>query len=97
DELNKKSFSNQTGRGWFFTKALFDVSFLLNPKEKVKTEDIKQVNITKNINLANKIVSNRKFVLDKPFLMYFKKKDRKEPYFMLWVEDASLLAPDLQV
>lgn len=34
----------------------------------------------------------RRFVLDKPFLIYMKKRDAEQPFFVMWVDNAELLA-----
>jgi len=31
------------------------------------------------------------FVLDRPFLIYMKKRDATAPYFVMWVDNAELL------
>ena len=33
------------------------------------------------------------FILDRPFLIYMKKRDAKSPYFVMWVDNAALLTP----
>jgi hypothetical protein len=33
------------------------------------------------------------FILDRPFLIYMKKRDAKSPYFVMWVDNADLLTP----
>ena len=33
----------------------------------------------------------RRFICDKPFLIYLKKRDAEEPFFMMWVDNAELL------
>lgn len=35
----------------------------------------------------------RHFVFDKPFLLYLKKRDAEQPFFVMWVDNAELLTP----
>jgi hypothetical protein len=35
----------------------------------------------------------RRFILDRPFLIYLYQRDAKEPYFVMWVENAEVLVP----
>ena len=35
----------------------------------------------------------RMFVLDKPFLLYLKKRDAEQPFFVMWGDNAELLTP----
>jgi hypothetical protein len=36
---------------------------------------------------------SRLFVLNKPFLIYLKKRDAQQPFFVMWVDNAELLSP----
>ena len=31
------------------------------------------------------------FIFDRPFLVYMKKRDREQPFFVMWVDNAELL------
>jgi hypothetical protein len=42
---------------------------------------------------ASKPASPRKFILNKPFLIYLKKRDAQQPFFVMWVDNAELLTP----
>jgi hypothetical protein len=35
----------------------------------------------------------REFILNKPFLIYLKKRDTEQPFFVMWVDNAELLIP----
>ncbi|HML73912.1 MAG TPA: hypothetical protein PKB02_05405 [Anaerohalosphaeraceae bacterium] len=35
----------------------------------------------------------RDFIFDKPFLLYLKKRDASQPFFVMWVDNAELLTP----
>jgi hypothetical protein len=36
---------------------------------------------------------SRKFIFNKPFLLYLKKRDAGQPFFVMWVDNAELLTP----
>jgi hypothetical protein len=40
-----------------------------------------------------KSAPSRMFILDKPFLIYLKKRDAQQPFFVMWVDNAELLTP----
>ena len=36
----------------------------------------------------------RRFVFDRPFLLYLQQRQAKQPYFVMWVENPEVLVPD---
>lgn len=36
----------------------------------------------------------RRFVFDRPFLLYLQQRQAKQPYFVMWVENPDVLVPD---
>jgi hypothetical protein len=36
----------------------------------------------------------RRFVFDRPFLIYLQQRQAKQPYFVMWVENPEVLVPD---
>lgn len=34
-----------------------------------------------------------RYTLDRPFLIYMKKRDASQPFFVMWVDNAELLQP----
>ena len=36
----------------------------------------------------------RRFIFDRPFLLYLQQRQAKQPYFVMWVENPEVLVPD---
>ncbi len=36
----------------------------------------------------------RRFVFDRPFLIYLQQRQAQQPYFVMWVENPEVLVPD---
>ncbi len=75
----------------------------LNPKLKGQSLDIAQQDILFRLDRSGaELRSESKmycapiptyFVVDRPFLIFMRKRDATEPYFAMWVDNAELLTP----
>jgi len=82
-ELTSRNFLNEGWKGWFISKATQWIRFKLNEKGAVLKSEARIVMLKGPI--------SRRFVFDKPFLIYLKQKDAEHPYFAMWVDNAELL------
>jgi hypothetical protein len=87
NELVGKSLTNANAQGMPITAAVQMIHFRL---------DRAGVTLKSEAYIESKAVEMsfpRKFVFDKPFLLYLKKRDAKQPFFVMWVDNAELLTP----
>jgi hypothetical protein len=82
-ELTNRNFLNEGWEGWFISKATQWIRFKLNEKGAVLKSEARIVMLKGPI--------SRRFVFDKPFLIYLKQKEAEYPYFAMWVDNAELL------
>jgi hypothetical protein len=82
-ELTNREFLNEGWEGWFISKATQWIRFKLNEKGAVLKSEARIVMLKGPI--------SRRFVFDKPFLIYLKQKDAEYPYFAMWVDNTELL------
>lgn len=86
NELIGKPLMNMNVQGMPITAAMQMIHFRLDRSgATLKSEAY--------IQAASQVVFPRKFVFDKPFLLYLKKRDAAQPFFVMWVDNAELLTP----
>ena len=86
-ELENKLFKNKGWEGWFISKTMQWIRFKLNEKGAILKSEAR-IEIRWGSNWDK---SPRRFIFDKPFLIYLKQKNGKYPYFAMWVDNAELL------
>ncbi|MBN2375779.1 MAG: hypothetical protein JXD22_05235 [Sedimentisphaerales bacterium] len=82
-ELEGKFLKNKNYAEYWIDKALQDIQFRL---------DRSGVVLESHFELAVKACVVREFIFDKPFLIYLKKRGGENPFFVMWVDNAELLA-----
>ena len=88
-KLEGNKFSNQSIKGRPIRYATQDTQFRLDHEGAVlKSESMMA-------DTASSTISEfpGHYILDKPFLLYMKKRNAKHPYFVMWVANAELLNP----
>ncbi|HEY6871982.1 MAG TPA: hypothetical protein VI298_04540 [Geobacteraceae bacterium] len=88
DELQNKRIMNKGWEGWFIAKAAQDIRFKLDEKGAVlKSTGFLSMLKAEAPPSAEK---PRKFIFDKPFLIYLRQKIGSYPYFAMWVSNPEL-------
>lgn len=82
-DLENMSLANQNFQGMPITTAAQSISFRLDRSGV----------ILKSESLIGVAAIPREFIFDKPFLLYLKKRDAAQPFFVMWVDNAELLTP----
>lgn len=80
-EIERKPLSNAGFNGLPISSAIQMITFRLDRSGVV----------LKSESMLLGAAIPRQFVLDKPFLIYLKKRDAQQPFFVMWVDNAELL------
>jgi hypothetical protein len=89
-ELESKRIMNNGWEGWFIARAVQDTRFKLDETGAVlKSRSF--LFAMKEEAPAPGDQKPRKFIFDKPFLIYMKQKIGKYPYFVLWTNNPELM------
>ncbi len=83
-ELEGRRLRNRGWEGYYVARALQAIRFRLD-EEGAKLESFSNDTITC---LA---MQPRRFIFDKPFLIYMKERTAKRPYFAMWIENAEVM------
>jgi hypothetical protein len=84
-QLEGQEFSNEKLKGMRIAAARQDTEFRLNRKgAHLKSESYLLMKACVSI--------SKNFIFDRPFLLYMKKRGADRPYFVMWVDNAELLA-----
>jgi hypothetical protein len=87
NELVGKSLMNMNAQGMPITVAVQMIHFRLDRAGvTLKSEAYLE-------KAASQMLFPRKFIFDKPFLLYLKMRDAQQPFFVMWVDNAELLTP----
>ncbi len=82
-ELEGAPLTNTNAAGMPISAAMQQISFRLD-----------RAGVTlKSSSLVCVAAMPRDFIFDKPFLLYLKKRDASQPFFVMWVDNAELLIP----
>jgi hypothetical protein len=82
-ELEDKIIANQNFQGLPISTAMQMISFRLDRSGV----------ILKSESMIAAAAIPRMFVLDRPFLLYLKKRNVEYPFFVMWIDNAELLTP----
>ena len=83
NELEGKMLSNANLNGLPILNAMQIINFRLDRRGVV----------LKSESWLTAAALPRAFILNKPFLIYLKKRDAVQPFFVMWVDNAELLTP----
>jgi len=87
DELLNKLFLNKNFKDYYISKAIQNIDFKLNEKGAILKSEAKIImELT-----AMPSSQPKQLIFNKPFLIYLKEKQAKNPYLVIWVENAELL------
>lgn len=89
-EIIGKQLLNPGLEGYYIAEARQGIRFHLDERG-AKLESSSTIEVAKS---ADKIEKLRRFVFDKPFLIYFKEKSKPTPYFAIWIESPERLHPE---
>jgi hypothetical protein len=84
DELIGKRITNAGFNKFNFAHALQDTVFSMNPK-------VVKASSGSRSRSSDSSVEGRELLFNRPFLLYIKEKNAKEPYFALWVDNPEIL------
>jgi hypothetical protein len=84
-EGNNRRFLNSGFADFYIEKAAQVIRFKLDRSGAELASEFQQI---------CKPMATR-FVCDRPFLIYIKKRDSEHPFFMMWVDNAELLSKPL--
>lgn len=84
-KLEGRSLKNKGFGGYIIAKAFQNTKFKLNENGATIKSEAK-IEMTLGVELVGK-----NLVFDKPFIVILKEKNAKQPYFVLWVNNAELL------
>jgi hypothetical protein len=88
-ELIGRYLKNTGWDGWFISKAEQWTRFRLNEKGIVLKSEARLGMKSCRVDEVKR--KPRCFIFDRPFLIYLKQKDGKNPYFAMWVDNAELM------
>lgn len=91
DELIEKYLANNNFTKYFISQMFENIKFKMDEKgARVENEAV--ITLSESIvSLDSKPVKIRKFILDKPYWVVMKRKDSKNPYFILGIENTELM------
>ncbi len=82
-ELEGKGLANNAFQNWPIVTAMQVIDFRLDRSGAILKSEARSA-------IA---AEPREFCLNKPFLVYLKKRDAAQPFFVMWVDNAELLTP----
>jgi len=82
--LEKRAIVNDKFTGYHFGLAQQDIRFRLGKNG---------AELKSNASLYAEAASPMHYIIDRPFLVYMKKRGAQTPYFVMWVDNAELLSP----
>ena len=88
DELAGKRLLNKNFNHYVISKAIQNTSFKLNEKGAILKSEAKIIMLESCIMQQYK---PKRLIFDKPFLIYLKEKQSKNPYLVIWVDNTELL------
>lgn len=86
-ELENKSLANTGFEDYILASAIQRIDFSLTERG-AQLKSKAELGLTKSIPTFE---SPQKLIFDKPFLLYMKEKDKKNPYFVMWVENPEIM------
>ncbi len=90
-DLQDNGVQNKTKKSWFLSKVVQDYRFEVRADgEYWQVKDIPFM--TQNIHMNHlDFVSDRRYIVDKPFLCLMRHQGETEPYLALWIKDTQFL------
>jgi hypothetical protein len=82
--LENRAIVNDKFTGYHFRLAQQDIRFRLGKNG---------AELKSNASLYAEAASPMHYIIDRPFLVYMKKRGAQTPYFVMWVDNAELLSP----
>lgn len=87
NELEGKPLLNKNFKDYIISKAIQNTSFKLNEKGAILKSEAK-IGVD---GCARAQKEPKKLIFDKPFLIYLKEKQSRNPYLVIWVDNTELL------